>query len=349
MFDYIIVGAGLAGISVAEELQKKGRSFIVYENESQSSSTVAGGVFNPVILKRFTPAWNAGEQLETAIPFYRSLEKKLGVELIEDLPIYRKFSSIEEQNNWFDAMDKPLVSPFLDPHLEPSVNENIPSDFSFGRVKNTGRIDTPLLLESYRNYLLEKGLLLTEDFEYDRIGFRGESVTYKEYNAGRIIFCEGFGITNNIYFNFLPVSGNKGEYLIIRAADLKLNVAVKSSVFILPLGRDLYKVGATYDNTDISPKTSSKARETLLGQLQKIISCDFEVIDQVAGIRPASRDRKPVVGQHPEHPELYCCNGFGSRGVLVAPAVAKDLVNFLEEKAPLPEEIDLRRFLKRAI
>ena len=345
MLDYIIVGAGLSGISIAEELINRGKSVMVYENDSQNSSTVAGGIFNPVILKRFTQAWNAGEQLQIALPFYRSLESKLGVKLIEDLPIYRKFNSIEEQNNWFSAMDKPLVEPFLDSSLTPSVNKNIPSNYSFGRVKRTGRIDTSLLIKKYRQYLKDRGSLISSEFDHAKLIIEEEGVLYEDIKAEKILFCEGFGMVGNPYFNFLPLHGNKGEYLIIKSKELKLDVAVKSSVFILPLGDDLYKIGATYDHSDTSPNPTTKARETLESQVRKMLICDFEIIDQVAGIRPATNDRKPVVGRHPVHSRLFCCNGYGSRGVLIAPTVAKEFAAFLEEGNPLDPEIDLKRYL----
>lgn len=346
MTDYIIVGAGLSGISLAEELTKRGKTIKVFDNNSQSSSTVAGGVYNPVILKRFTLAWNAANQLETAIPFYQALEEKLGIKLVEELPIYRKFNSVEEQNNWFTAADKRSLALFLDTDLKQEVNSCLPSQYSFGRVKGTGRIDTALLLERYWLHLNEQGVFFRERFEYDKLDILPEGVTYKSHQAGKIIFCEGFGLKKNPHFSFLPLYGNKGEYIIIKAPALKLQVAVKSSVFILPLGEGLYKVGATYNNKDTSEAPTREARETLLGKLAAMITCDFEVVDQVAGIRPATKDRKPVVGQHPEHSQLYCCNGFGSRGVLIAPCIAKEMAAHLEEGRPLDPEINLTRFQK---
>lgn len=347
MTDYIVVGAGLSGIAVSEELLNLGKTIKVFENHSQSSSTVAGGVFNPIILKRFTLAWQADEQMRLALPFYKGLENKLKTSLVHKLPIYRKFNSVEEQSNWFTAMDKPFISPFLDPELLPSVNPNIPSDYSFGRVKKTGAVNTKLLLEKYKEYLKNMDSFESSDFEYDQLELGENGVTYKGIQARRVIFCDGFGLTKNPYFNYLPLRGNKGEYLIIKAKDLDLAVAVKSSVFILPLGNDLYKVGATYDNMDKTETPTPGAKEKLLSQLLKIITCEFEVIDQVAGIRPATSDRKPLVGQHPKQGQLYCCNGFGSRGVLIAPTVAKQLVYFIEKGTALPSDIDIRRFDKK--
>ena len=50
--DYIVVGLGLAGLAFIEELIEAKKTFIVFEDDSQTSSLVAGGVYNPVILKR---------------------------------------------------------------------------------------------------------------------------------------------------------------------------------------------------------------------------------------------------------------------------------------------------------
>ena len=54
MVDYIIVGCGLAGISFAEQALNNNNTIVVFDNDSQKSSRIAGGLYNPVILKRFS-------------------------------------------------------------------------------------------------------------------------------------------------------------------------------------------------------------------------------------------------------------------------------------------------------
>lgn len=347
MLDYIIVGLGLSGLAVAEELEKRNRSFVVFEDNSQSSSYVAGGIFNPVILKRFTLAWKAAEQMGIAIPFYEELEHKLQVKLVHRWNIYRRFHSIEEHNDWFVATDKPGLSTFLDPELKKNTNPNLNADLSLGKVLHTGNIDTANLLDNYRSYLKEKKVFRNERFNYSDLIIEDNHVQYHDLKASRIIFCEGFGLKKNPFFEYLPLRGNKGEYITIYSEALKLDFAVKSSVFLMPLGNDLYKVGATYDHQDKTSETTSKAREDLIKKLKEIINCDFEVVDQVAGIRPAVSDRRPIVGAHPEIKNIYCCNGFGSRGVLIAPNMAKALLENIENAKDLDPEFDLQRFTRK--
>jgi len=51
-----------------------------------------------------------------------------------------------------------------------------------------------------------------------------------------------------------------------------------------------------------------------------------------------------LVGRHPEHPQLSVLNGLGTRGVMIAPTVAKNLFNHLEKEEILDVEIDINRF-----
>lgn len=347
MLDYIVVGLGLSGIAISQRLEERNKHFVVFENNSQRSSLVAGGLFNPVILKRFTLAWNANEQMKLAIPFYKNFEQQLQVKIVYPVEIYRKFFSAEEQNNWFEAADKPLLSEYLDTNLVKRINPNIPSEFSFGRVRQTGVIDTDVLIKEYRNYLESQEKIQFERFDYKALQINEDSVSYQGISAKQIIFCEGFGMLHNPFFNYLPLRGNKGEYITIYSEELQLEEAVKSSVFIIPLGNNLYKVGATYNNRDKNPNPSVEASEALEMKLAKLITCKFEVVDQSAGIRPASKDRKPMLGRHPKHKNLYCCNGFGSRGVLISPMVSEQLIEFIEKDVQLSPEIDLERFSKK--
>lgn len=344
MVDYIIVGLGLAGIAFCEELEATGKEFIVFEDNSQHSSTVAGGLYNPVILKRFTPVWNADEQLATALPFYEKLEKKLGTQFDEKIPVVRRFSAIEEQNMWFEASDKPKLSKYLDTNLIQNTNEAVNAPFALGKVKETGKVHTRSLLNAYRNHLNQKNAFRNERFQYNDLQIQNNTITYHNIKAKKIVFCEGFGMKFNPYFNYLPLNGTKGELLFIKAPDLKIEYVLKSSVFLIPQGNDIYTVGATYNWKDKTHKTTKEAKQELLEKLSKLIMCDYEVIDQVAGIRPTVIDRRPLVGKHPMHSELVVLNGLGTRGVMIAPTVAKQLYNHLELGEALPSDIDVKRF-----
>ena len=138
----------------------------------------------------------------------------------------------------------------------------------------------------------------------------------------------------------------KANYFTIHAPDLKIDYVLKAGVFLIPMENDLYIVGATYVWDDTTNSVTDKGREVLLNKLKKLISCPFKVVNQVAGIRPTVKDRRPLVGQHPSHKQMYVLNGLGTRGVMIGPYVAKQLFNFIENSIPLDKEIDICRFNK---
>lgn len=342
--DYIIIGCGLASIAFCEQLRANNKSFVVFDDNSQKSSKVAAGLYNPVILKRFSEVWKAKEQLEIAILVYSKIEKQLNIKIDYKLRILRRFTSIAEQNKWFTASDKPSLEHYLSLNLIKNTNTNIDAPYGFGEVLQAGRIDTEMLVNSYKQFLIQINSFFEKSFEYDDIHFKDELIQYKDIQSKHILFAEGFGVKKNPYFKNSPLAGSKGEILTIKAPDLKIEYTIKSSVFIIPLGNDIYNVGSTYDNDDKSNIPTEKAKEELLSKLRTFIKCDFEVVKHVAGVRPTVKDRRPLVGRHLDYQNLYILNGLGTRGVMIAPYVAQKLFNFIEKGEELDKEIDVNRF-----
>lgn len=348
MIDYLIIGSGLAGIGFSEIALQNNKSILVMDNNSQNSSKIAGGLYNPVILKRFSEVWQAQDQLVVMKEFYRALEDKLKTQVDFKKPILRKFFSIEEQNNWFAASDKVALAPFLSTDLVTKKYSGIDSPYNYGEVLQTGYVDTAALLERHRVYLLRNNLFLEEYFDYDLLEVISGGIRYKEVEARHIIFAEGFGLHANPYFNHLPLDGTKGELFIIKASELDLDVIVNTSVFILPLGDNLFKVGATYNWKDKTDLVTEEGKQELIDRIKEIISCDFEIIKHFAGVRPTVKDRRPLVGTHSEYAAIHVLNGLGTRGVMLGPSMAKALYDSLENNIPLDPTIDIKRFIPKS-
>ena len=200
------------------------------------------------------------------------------------------------------------------------------------------------MVHHYRTYLEQQGTLVNAKFDYTAVNILNESIQYKEITAKHIVFAEGFGLKENPFFNHLPLTGVKGETINIHAPNLKIDFQLKSSVFVLPLGNDQYKIGATFNWLD---KTSTPTREGLQEleeKLQKVITVPYTIIEHTAGVRPTTKDRRPLVGVHHLHKNLFVLNGLGTRGVMIAPSVAKSLYNYISQNKALPLEIDIKRF-----
>jgi len=94
--NYIIVGQGLAGTLLANELIRLGQSLVVFDDPNQiKSSDVAAGLINPAVFRRMTKSWmldHAFPQMETT---YLQLEDLLNQKLYFPNQIYRILSEEE--------------------------------------------------------------------------------------------------------------------------------------------------------------------------------------------------------------------------------------------------------------
>jgi len=350
--DYIIVGLGIAGLCFAETLLQHGKTFVVIEDGKKGATTASGGVLNPTVLKRFTAAWNAHHFFEKAIPFYKTINERLQETIITPIRIQRIFNSVEEQNDWVVASDKIEMSKFLFSEIQKNENDFIKAPLGLGTVKGGALLKPAQLIETYRKYLQQKEILQSETFDDTLLQVSETSVKYRNYVANQVVFAQGATVRLNLFFkipktlhNIENFVGNKGEYVIFKAPKLQVAEVLKGPMMIIPLGNDLYKVGATYSREDYSENTTARAKEEILAKLNKMISCDFQVVDQVSGIRPTVKDRKPLLGSFSEHPNLYFLAGLGTRGLSMAPLLSEWLFQYIEGSNTLPAEVNLKRFL----
>ena len=344
MYDYIVVGLGVAGWSLLQQLDENRQNYIVFDNQSQQSTRIAGGMFNPVILKRFTPAWKAHDWLKYALLQFQKAELQYDRKYIHYIDIYRKLTGVEEQNNWTAASDKPVLSAYMKESTFEPV-DGIDAPFGFGVLQGTGIVNVAQLLDDVATDLKYRHKLNEADFDYEQLQIFPDYVAYQDIKARKIVFAEGYGLKRNPFFKHLPLTGTKGEMLMIET-EADIPYIVKSNVFIAPnvAQKGQYYIGATYNWEDKTNTPTRAAREHLENKLQKFLTKPYKVVQQKAGIRPTVIDRRPLVGKHPEYHNVAVLNGMGTRGVILAPATAKQLFQYLEFDIPMMPEIDIKRF-----
>lgn len=337
--DYLIVGLGIAGISICEELQARKLSFKVFNTYSKCATAVSGGILNPTVLKWFTTPPHTEKFYPKALDFYASLQNKLkGNSFYCQKPIYRIFASYQEQNNWMAASDKVKMKAYLNPDIVSNGNPNINAPYGMGIINQTAQIDIQTLIDQYVSELRKLGCYHDVRFLYDQLRLTHDTFEYKGTTAKHIVFCEGISVLNNPFFKDIALKPGKGEYLIVHAPDLKATGILKGKRYLIPLGADTYKVGATFgdesDGLDWEP--SDKAFEILKSDIEEMIACAFTIKHHFAGIRPLTPDNKPILKQHSAHPRMACFNGLGMRGLTTAPYYAGVLIDCLESANAIP-------------
>lgn len=344
-YDFIIVGQGIAGTVLTDHLLSAGFKVLVIDDSALSnSSRVAGGLYNPITGRKMVKTWRADDLFGYLEHYYTKLEKKLGTIFLNDKAIYRPFFSFEELNEWMGkSIEKEYSTYIKEVYGNSEYGDHVNDSFGGLLLKRSGYLDTVELLDSYRKQLELLGSLKEEVFDFEELILTPDGVSYKGNSAKKIFFSDGQLLRNNSFFNWLPLKPVKGELLYIRVKE-PIDVIYNRGVFVIPIGNGICKVGSTYDHNNLNSVTTAEAKLELTKRLKDLVKFKFEVVDQKAGVRPATKDRKPFIGIHPEHNQIGIFNGFGTKGVSLVPYFANQFVNMLVNGNELDSEVDIRRY-----
>lgn len=346
--DFVIVGQGLAGSVLAYSLWKQGQSVLVLDNPNlASSSKVAGGIYNPVTGKKLTKTWMADDLFPFLADFYTELEKVLGESFFYPLPIYRPFSNIQIQEVFKQEGATDGFAGFGTVDFQGDTYQEL-VQYSLGGVttNHSGWLDLPKMLKAFRTFFLEKGILKEIQLNLDNV--LPEQLVYADNHVQisfkKLIFCEGDHARRNPFFNWLPFTSVKGEVLTVKIAQ-DFDEIINQGVFVIPLGNQSYRVGATYSWHALDGVPTESAQEELLTKYKKLMKPPCEVVEHLAGVRPATKDRRPFLGLHPRFSQLAIFNGLGSKGVSLAPYFAKEMADFLLIEKELNPEVNINRYV----
>ena len=334
-----IVGQGLSGTMLALMLREKGIPFIVQDALLPGAATpVAPGIVNPLAGRKFRPPARIDMLLKSVHEGMRRVENLLGIDIWRPLPILRMFSEPTQ----IDSFEKRLSEESGDLRF---VDERFPENsfpflndvFGSFLTREGGWADLPLLRATMRTWLAREGCLDESrwDPETDPASNRREVVC----------FCDGWRITENPPWSFIPHNPAKGEMLIVRFEEpLPRDRIYNQSCWIQPLEGDFWRVGATYTWSDFNSDASQNGTDDLSERLQLLTPIPFQIEDRVAGVRPIVEDYRPVIGRHPEIPNWFVLNALGSKGVLQATAAAQALLDHMLAGRGIPPDWSVTRF-----
>lgn len=348
--DIFIVGQGLAGSLLAWELLHLGAKIRILDSRLEHAAyPVAAGILNPITGKRIVKSWKADQLIPEARAAYRTLGKAFGKTFFEEKPILRLFKDAEEEKLWEEKKQDPEYQRWLGERFPPGhFGKHIQDAQGSFSILGGGWLAVKELVETLHDYLEKRGCLLREALHYGDISLKEnpDRIHWKDFQAKRIVFCEGFRGAENPWFRWLDYRLSKGEVLDVETTNQFPDYILNKGKWILPTGLGTARVGATYswDSMESGPSLTGMAE--LVREIQEINPGNFPVHAHRSGIRPGTNDSKPYVGWHPLEPRLAILNGFGSKGSLYGPATARELAAHLVHGKPISPEWNIERRLK---
>jgi glycine oxidase len=344
---YIIVGQGVAGTILAHQFEKQKIPFFIYDqNHFQASSKVAAGIFNPIVFMRYAESWLAQDLLPDLKTTFSEIEEIIGEKILFFKPMKKIFPNDEDKDFWIRKSKERVFLGKTHPVFEEG---KIEMPYGYGIVKETGYVNLEVFLNKMRDVFEKNNQIISSKFDYEKISFQNQNVFYENEEIKGIVFCEGFQIQNNPFFKNLPFKNTKGEVLDISIeGEIDRDCIYNKKMFLLPTENNEFKIGSTYDWDNLDFEKTASAIQFLTEKLSDFVKSDITIVNHKVGIRPTMNDRRPVIGNHKTHKNLFVFNGWGSKGVFLVPHFAKQFLDFLntQNEDVLHKEVRVSRFYK---
>lgn len=309
MSAYCIHGLGLAGCTVAWHLWLRGVGFSIIDHGRRSSSHVAAGLVQPVTGKNAGVSWEYDAFFAEAATFYRQAE----------ITLQRSF--------WQPLESIRLIAPADEKKILPKLNSEPASRYIIGELENhpwlgmraihlhsAARLDVAAFVDATREFFSARACTASAGAEN--------------------IHCQGAEGLMRHHPRIWPHRCAKGEILTIHAPSWQQTRLITSGAWLVPIGDDCYKIGATYEWNQLDHTPTADGRAWLENAAIRLGGADFSVLAHDAGIRPIVRQSQPIIGRIPQC-QTIVFNGLGSKGSLYAPACARSLVSHLLDGTPI--------------
>lgn len=348
----LIAGLGLAGSTLAWVFDQGGhRVTIVDPNESSTASHVAAGLMTPVTGRDLQPNWRFREFSSIARPFYSTIEMRLQTRFLHSIPVHRLFISHQER----DLFDKKYQNMEMSENAHYSCLDDFPNwthaPFGGMMMPDAARLDVSHYIRSTRAYFESSGNIHTGYFSADDLTRVSGSYKWNDTLYDSVVLCRGYREEDYREFKFLNFEPNRGQMISFKSQDLVTDRTWnQSGHWVTPGDKpNQFLMGATYQRNSTRKDPSPDDHQSLMNRWQTLIhphyqNMEMDILDQPVGIRPVIRGQKIVASPHPNIPDFYILNGFGSKGALRAPFFAQQLADHILNKSPLDPSAHIHNF-----
>jgi len=346
MYDVIVIGGGVIGLSIAREVAGR-KSVLLLDRGAtgQGTSRAAAGMLSPL-----SEADDRGpffqlcrESLASYDQFIEELKKESGLDVAYSTEGLLTLASSEDcaatlrrRYKWqreagfrvelLSAADVRKMEPLV---TAPAVNALfLPDERSVAPRR---------LVNAVREACFRRGVEIRAGVHLDAISPNTVHFAHTMIQASSIIIASGVwsaefeGVKPSI-----PVSPRKGQILSLSmpAGAFRRMIRWEGSYFV-PRSTGELVVGATDEDAGFDLAVTPAGLGRLLMDAQSISSHvgSYPILETWTGLRPATPDGLPILGQS-EVPGVYYATGHYRNGILLAPITAAIMADILDGGKP---------------
>lgn len=345
--DFLISGQGLAGSLLAWHLLQEGKKVLVVDEDLEYTSTkVASGMMHPITGRRIVLSWRADEFVPFARKTFKAIENTTGIQFFFDMPVFEIYHDHGNRNDWIARSAQGKFKDYLGEECRAEdVHENVNAPFGGQWLINSGWLDAGTFVAAMKNYLIANDSFLSGRIEKQDLERSANGFSFRGLKATKFVSCTGYQAIFDDDWKYLPFNPAKGEEIaFVTEGKLPSDYIIHDSIKIIPIGGNNYRCGATYAWKDYTPTPTPEGLIKLKEDISSLIKVPFKETLHRAGIRPATFDRRPFLGEHPEKENLYIFNGLGSKGVMMGPLLSYEMMRYLVYGERINSEYDIERF-----
>lgn len=321
----LIIGAGIAGCTLALELEALGCTPTLVDNlQANTSSRVAAGLISPIVPKGVKLTWRFAELFPQVYAYYSKWENKWNEKFVYSLPTVQLHANEQAAKLWqMRANDGEMVEVISG--LEFQTIENVKSELGYSLVQQSGRLDMQKFCDLTIQHFEKQNKFWNHHFVHSDLTIKDGIYFYKQEKVDAMVFCEGIGVLQNPFFSELFFNPTAGDILEVEIIGLPQQHILKAKAWLIPIGQNRFLAGSTYhrDNLHAEPKKSDATY--LISEIQKITDLPINLHQHKKAVRPTVVDRRPYVGCHTVYRNLWMLNGLGSKGTLLCSLFAPSL------------------------
>ena len=347
--DYVIIGQGLAGSVLAWQLHRLGKDVLIFDNSHHmASSTVASGLLNPVTGQRLHADEKVHEYLRCSAEIYRDMATDLSQALFYPLPMRRFAGNTKDKERYHTRRQQALYDTLIGDWCAPDNNSLLNDEYGSFEQYYCGRLDIPALLSAVKRDFVKRQRYCQQNVSYPDIRVKENNIQVHHICCRHLIFCQGHQAQDNPWFPDPVWNISRGDILHFQS-DVVYPFIANYGYNYIPVAEHDFHWGSSFDPHPAQTQATFKGLQQLIAAL-KTFDKNTEkntLIAQYSGLRPASRDKRPLIGFHSKQANVAIFNGFGARGSLLIPYYARHFCRVLLQQENLQGDIDYQRFTRQ--
>lgn len=339
--DIIVAGAGIAGVCAALRLSEDHRVLLI-NGAPQSASKVAAGLINPFAGTRARPVWHAQEAQDD---FEWMLDRAGCAESFVQSGILRP-AATRSQAAHYRSSTKIFPDRCCWLSSE-AANEQWPDVTArYGMlITSGGWVHVQRFLSAALQQLQSADCHILRHISITSWGESHDGAyvildSDERLLAQHLVLALGFGYRSFPRLRQLNLHPVKGQVIQTAPVEgLQLRQPVCGQGYLLP-GEHGYTLGTTYERGFTHSLPTTAATRAILELTARMVPsiATSQVTHEVAGVRVGvPGTRLPMVG--PLGAGIWVFTGLGSKGLLYAPHIARNLPQYLADPSRIPPEV----------